>query len=92
MPKQLAEPHTHKSSEDQHNEQVALIIQNLEFMKIELKKFKDLNNNTMLPHIRKNIETRKSQLRVKMKEVPPKDRKQDQYNNEWCRECLPSKE
>ena len=86
------EIHKHKPSLIQHNEQVALIVANLESLKIELKTYKDLNNNTMLRGIRENIETRKSQLLTKMKEVPARDRAQDQYNNSWCRECLPSKE
>ena len=84
------EIHKHKPSLVQHNEQVRLIVANLESLKIELKKYKDLTNHTMMKGINENIATRKSQLQQKMKEVPAKDRDQDQYNNEWCRECLPS--
>ena len=80
--------HKHKPSLVQHNEQVRLIVENLEMLKKEEKTYSDLMNNTMLRGIRENIKTRKAQLLVKMKEVPAKDRDQDQYNNNWCRECL----
>ena len=90
MAKDLVEPHTHTTSLEQHNKQVFLIVENLEMLAKELKQYQDLQNTTMTRGIQSNINTRKDQLKQKMREVPPKDRELDIYNNKWCRECLPS--
>ena len=81
------EPHTHTTSREQWHGQVQAILDNIDSMEKEYVTYTNLYNTTMKMIIRKNIATRKSQLKQKLSEVPAKDRPQDIANNKWCREC-----
>ncbi len=52
----------------------------------EYSTYRGLNNSTMTKIITKNLLTRHEQLRVKLKEKPPKDRPIDIANNTWVRQ------
>ena len=80
--------HTHTTSREQWHGQVQAILDNIDSMEREYVTYERLYNTTMKKAIRDNINTRKSQLKQKLSEIPAKDRPQDIANNKWCRECL----
>ena len=79
-------PHIHTSSRDQWENQVKAIIDNITSLEKEYRDYRGLNNSTMTKIIIKNLITRREQLKVKLKEKPPKDRPVDIANNQWVRQ------
>ena len=80
------QPHKHTSSRDQWAEQTKAIIDNITSLEKEYRDYRGLNNSTMTRIIIKNLITRREQLKVKLKEKPPKDRPVDIANNQWVRQ------